>query len=161
MKLIMLMAVTPKGVIGNDGSLPWNQREDLRRFKAETMGHAIIMGRKTFESLPNPLHGRLNIVMSSQPAERGDYCVSSLAHAILAAQREGYEKAFIIGGARIFEEAQLLCDEALVTLVQAPDLEGDTVFTGNFQHMQCAHWEDFPKDEHNEYDMQFQRWVRR
>jgi dihydrofolate reductase len=162
MKLIAIAAVTPSGVIGMNNELPWKLREDMRRFRNVTKGHAVIMGRKTRESLSQPLPDRFNIVITGEYAPHlGDAVVPSIAQAIVAACREGCEKAFIIGGGQIYKAALPICDEALITMVQAPELEGDTYFDLNqLSEMALMSSQSFPKDRDNEYVTIFQRWVR-
>lgn len=163
MKLIVIAALTQQGVIGMNNELPWRLKEDLRRFKQHTKGHAVIMGRKTRESLPDLLPDRFNIVVTSKfDPSLGDAVVTSLAQAIVTADQENYEKIFVIGGAQLYQAAIPVCDEALVTRVDAPELLGDThLEPGLFeQHLGLLSQEKFAKNLENEYDMTFERWVR-
>ena len=122
MKINVIMACDLNGVIGINGKLPWNIPEDLKRFKELTMNHAVIMGRKTWESLPvKPLSGRENIVVCSScnyGIMSGDNFVAraSLASALSAAKALGKKEAFVIGGSRLFEEAMLIADTVYVTV---------------------------------------------
>ncbi len=118
--------------IGKDNDLPWQISEDLKRFKEVTLGHPVIMGRKTFESIYNrlkkPLPGRQNIVISSQLNNMEDVTIArNLQKAIDAADVSN--EIFIIGGARVFEEAikKQLADRMYVTYVDT-EVEGDTFF---------------------------------
>lgn len=127
--LTLIAAVARNGVIGIDQRLPWQLPADLRRFKALTLGHSVIMGRKTWESLPasfRPLPGRRNIVVTRDPSYRaaGATVVHSLAAAITAA--EGGE-AFIIGGAQLYAAALPLADHLQLTEIDAI-FEGDSQF---------------------------------
>ena len=102
--LTLVVAIARNGVIGQDNRLPWHLPEDLAHFKALTTGHAVIMGRKTWASLPpkfRPLPQRLNIVVTRDPAFRADgaVVVHSLPDAVAAA---GDKQAFVIGGAEIY-----------------------------------------------------------
>ena len=162
MKLIAIAALTPNGVIGmNNNELPWRLREDMRRFRNETRGHAVIMGRKTWESLGGPLDDRFNIVVTSEIHPLGDAVVSSVASAIVRAVQEGCDKAFIIGGAKLYKAALPICDEALITRVQAPKLEGDAFFSEELlSGMALASSEKFRKNLDNEFDLVFERWMR-
>lgn len=128
------VAIAENGVIGRAGGLPWRLSTDLKRFKADTMGSPIIMGRKTFESVGRPLPGRLNIVVTRHADWRaeGVETASSLEDAIRLAQSRAVEmpdarEICVIGGGEIFGEALPLTDILHVTHVLA-SIEGDTFF---------------------------------
>ena len=117
-------------VIGLDGGMPWHLPEDLAHFQTSTTGHAVIMGRRTWESLPprfRPLPGRENIVVSrSLGSLDGATVASSLADAVDAASRiSPGTDAWIIGGAGLFEDAAAIADEVVVTEIDLVT-EGDT-----------------------------------
>lgn len=127
--LTLIAAVARNGVIGRDNRLPWHLPADLKHFKALTTGHAVIMGRKTWESLPEkfrPLPGRQNIVVTRNAgyAAAGTNVVTSLADAVAAA---GGSEAFVIGGAELYVAALPLADRLQLTEIDA-DYEGDTWF---------------------------------
>ncbi|MBP8897504.1 MAG: dihydrofolate reductase [Sulfuritalea sp.] len=127
--LTVIAAVARNGVIGRDNALPWHLPADLKRFKALTTGHAVIMGRKTWESLPEkfrPLPGRQNIVVTRNAgyAASGATVVNSLADAVAAASGS---EAFVIGGAELYQAALGLADRLELTEI-ARDYDGDTVF---------------------------------
>ena len=137
--LALIVAVARNRVIGKDGALPWHISEDLKHFKQTTLGHAVIMGRKTFESIGKPLPGRRNIVITS----RADLFVGvetakTLPEAIDAARKTD-ECPFIIGGASLFEEALPLTNKLFVTEIDR-DFEGDT-------HFPDIDWSDFEEVE--------------
>lgn len=127
MSLSIIVAVAQNRVIGNQGQLPWHLSEDLKRFKRITMGHPVVMGRKTHESIGRPLPGRQNIVISRQPGYRADGCdvVGSLAAALAAI--DGAEEVFCIGGAEVYREALPMADRLYFTRV-LEDSEGDVKF---------------------------------
>ncbi len=128
MKLSIIAAMTESRVIGLNNELPWRIPEDLKRFKAVTMGHPIIMGRKTYESIGRPLPGRRNIVISQTPgfAPAGVTVVPSLNEALaLCPESEG--ERFVIGGARVFQDALPLADRLYLTFVHN-EFKGDTHF---------------------------------
>lgn len=135
MKISIHAAVAQNGVIGRDGGLPWRLSSDLKRFKAETMGKPVVMGRKTWESFPKrPLPGRLNIVVSRAPSFRaeGAETAGSLQDALSLARvrarcMAGADEICVIGGGEIYRQALPLADELHVTHVRA-EPEGDTVF---------------------------------
>lgn len=103
-RLILIAALAKNGVIGQNNALPWHLPEDLKHFKALTLGNPIIMGRKTWDSLGRPLPGRENIVISRNPdfSAPGAILVSSLDDAIDHATAAGHKEIFIIGGGEIF-----------------------------------------------------------
>jgi dihydrofolate reductase len=127
--LTLIAAVARNGVIGKDNCLPWHLPADLKHFKALTTGHTVIMGRKTWESLPEkfrPLPGRQNIVVTRNAAYRakGAVVVASLPAAVTAAQGE---EAFVIGGAEMYAAALPLADRLQLTEIDAA-FDGDTLF---------------------------------
>jgi dihydrofolate reductase len=112
----MIYAVSPEGIIGVDGRIPWHYKGDFRRFKRVTMGATIIMGRNTFESIGHALPGRRNIVVTSRPLRvEGVECATSVDQALELAGRE--TDVWFIGGARIYEEALKHVDVIDVTYV--------------------------------------------
>jgi dihydrofolate reductase len=123
----LIVAMTEDRVIGRDNKLPWHISEDLARFKRLTMDHAIIMGRKTFDSIGKALPGRQNIVVTRNPNWRapGVETAGSLAQAYSKVNRK--DEVFVIGGSSLFEEALPSADKLYLTLVHAPIL-GDTYF---------------------------------
>ncbi len=124
-----ILAVADNGVIGRHNALPWHLPADFRYFKSVTLGHPVIMGRKTYESLGGPLPGRLNIVLSrrSQAGHPGVRWVPSLDEAIRLAREEVPEEIFIIGGATIYRQAWPQLDKLYLTRVHARPL-GDAFF---------------------------------
>jgi len=112
--ITLVVAIDARRGIGADNKLPWRLPEDLAHFKRVTLGHPVIMGRKTFDSIGRPLPQRRNIVVTRNPAWRheGVETAASLADAIAAA---GEEPACIIGGAQIFNESMALADRMVVT----------------------------------------------
>ncbi len=125
----MIWAQARGGVIGEAGDMPWRLPEDMARFKAITMGHPVVMGRRTWESFParfRPLPGRDNIVISSNPdfVAPGARVVSSLDEA-LAAARAIDDEVWIIGGGRVYREALSSADRLEITDIDL-DAPGDT-----------------------------------
>lgn len=123
----IIVAMGRSRVIGKDNRLPWRLREDLKHFKEITMGHTVVMGRKTHESIGQPLSGRSNIVISRNPAYRADGCtvVPSLEQALSRAA--GQDEVFVIGGASVYAAALPLADRLYVTLIDH-DFDGDAFF---------------------------------
>jgi dihydrofolate reductase len=125
--LALIAAAAANGVIGRNGKLPWHLPEDLRRFRALTTGHAIIMGRRTWESLPHALPARQNIVVTRQRgyAAPGAMVVSSLADAL---RRVTYPPPpFVIGGGELYRAAMPCAQTAFMTEI-ARAFEGDATF---------------------------------
>ena len=124
MTLIAIAAVSLNRVIGKHGKVPWNIPEDLRRFMQLTSGHAVLMGRKSFESLGKPLPNRRNVVLSSEPVA-GVESYTSIDAALRALQNA--EKVFVIGGGEIFAAILDRVDMIQLTLIER-EVEGDTYF---------------------------------
>ncbi|WP_313378082.1 dihydrofolate reductase [Achromobacter insolitus] len=125
--LTLIVAYSTNRVIGRDNALPWKLPGDLAHFKRSTLGHPIIMGRKTWDSLGRPLPGRSNIVISRNPSftAAGAIVVPSLEAAVQACG--DIDAAFVIGGAQIYVQALPLAARVLATEVRA-DVEGDAFF---------------------------------
>ena len=138
MDLVIIAAVGENGVIGADGGLPWHYPEDLRYFKKVTMGHPVLMGRRTYESivdrLGEPLPDRTNVVMTRgeyRPDSESVIVTGSLNEAIDAAAGTDAETAYMIGGASVFRQTleRGLADRLVIT--HTPDTyEGDTYWPG-------------------------------
>ncbi len=132
MKKIVIAAVAKNNVIGrSNGEMPWHIKEEFQHFKNTTFGYPIIMGRKTFESLGEPLKGRLNIVLSrkddfSLPFENTKI-FKSLSDAVNFCAENNYEKIFLIGGGQIFPKAIEIADELIISRLNF-DAEGDIRF---------------------------------
>jgi dihydrofolate reductase len=126
-KLILIVAMARNRVIGKDGDLPWRLPEDLKRFRSLTMGHPIIMGRKTYDSIGRALPGRRNIVISRQQDLRidGVETTSSLAAALEMTTEA--DKVFVIGGQQIYLAALPVADRIELTQIDK-DFDGDVLF---------------------------------
>ncbi|MGH3133939.1 MAG: dihydrofolate reductase [Gaiellaceae bacterium] len=125
-----MAAVAHGGVIGRDGTIPWKIPEDMRHFRALTMGHPVVMGRRTWESLPGrfrPLPGRRNVVVTRSAGRRFDGAerAGSLDDALRIL--EGADRVFVIGGGELYAAALPVADELLLTEIEAT-VEGDTLF---------------------------------
>lgn len=149
--LSIIVAFDHNRLIGRDNGLPWRLSFDLQRFKRLTTGHAVVMGRKTHESIGRPLPNRLNVVVTRQAAYRAEGCtvVHSLDDALEACRDQ--EEVFIIGGASIYAEAMPLANRLYLTRVDAA-LEGDAWFPElDLSGWTCISSERVPADERNEY----------
>lgn len=131
-EIVLVVAAAENGVIGRDGAMPWHLPQDLKRFRQMTVGHPVVMGRKTFESIGRPLPGRHNIVLTRDPLWRaeGATVAPNLAEAIAAAgldPRARAEAIFVIGGAEIYALALPIATRIELTRVHAHPA-GDTFF---------------------------------
>lgn len=124
----LIAAVSRNGVIGIRNSLPWHLPADLRYFKQLTLGHAIVMGRKTFDSIGRPLPGRTNIVISREACQAppGTEAVNSIGAAI--AMCDGKNEVFFIGGGEIFQQTMGLAQRLYLTEINADIPDGDAWF---------------------------------
>ena len=141
--ITLILARADNGVIGKDGALPWHIPADLKRFKALTMGKAMIMGRKTFESLPGLLPGRRHIVLT-----RGEWTAQAaeVAHDVASALALAGEEAFVIGGAEIFALFEPHADAYELTEVHH-DAKGDVRMPAPDQ----AIWTEKAREDHEGY----------
>ncbi len=168
MIVAIYVAIAENGVIGREGGLPWRLSTDLKRFKADTIGKPVIMGRKTYESIGRLLPGRLNIIVTRDKTYRveGGEVTNSLEDAIkLATVRTrcsgGVEEVCIIGGGQIYEQALPLTDRLHVTHVLA-SVEGDA----RFPPIDPAIWkavrsEDTPAGEKDSHATRYTVYERR
>jgi dihydrofolate reductase len=166
MKIMMIVAMDEQGIIGKDETLPWKLSNDLQRFKKLTVSdgfNAVVMGRKTWESLPNgfrPLPERLNIVMSRDTKWSDDGAEIALypGRAIEIAYANGCDELWIIGGSQIYELYLTHVEEIHVTRVHTRN-------SGNisFPDLDWLNWteeiiEKIPRDGKNEYDTTYSIW---
>lgn len=149
-KIAIVVARGANGVIGADGDLPWRLSSDLQRFKAITTGKPIIMGRKTWESLPRrPLPGRLNIVVTRQDGyvAEGARVVGDLGDAMdaafMQANQDGVDEVCVIGGAQIYAATLALTDRLYLTEVEASPA-GDARLPGIVE----AEWREIAREAH-------------
>lgn len=128
MRVVIVAAVARNGVIGRDGRLPWNLPEDLARFKRLTMGHTMVMGRRTFESIGRALPGRTTVVVTRSPnwvGPPGVLRAGSLEEALEAAVPD--DVVFVVGGEEVFRRALEVADVMELTEVDA-EPDGDAFF---------------------------------
>jgi len=155
MEISLVVAMDENRLIGADNGLPWRLPADLRHFKKVTMGHPIVMGRRTWDSIGRPLPGRTNIVVTRRAdfAAPGAVVVDSLEAAKAGAGDTG--ELMIIGGAEIFEQALEEADRIYLTEIHAA-FEGDTHFPKiSEDQWACVSREDFDKDDKNPYAYSF------
>ena len=156
--LYLIAAVAANGVIGADGRLPWRLREDLQYFKRMTQGHAVVMGRRTWESIGKPLPGRRNVVVTRQAgfAAPGASVAPSLEAALALCRDQGL--VFVIGGTELYRAALPLADGLLLTEIQR-DFAGDA----RFPEFDRTAWRETGREPHVAADgmrFDFVRYVR-
>jgi len=160
MRRSMIVAAAENGVIGVDNRLPWRLKPDLQRFKQLTMGHHLIMGRKTYESIGRPLQGRITVVLTrSAGVDVPDVLVArSLDDAFAQAAARGDDEPFVCGGADVYAQALAECDRCYLTVVER-QYTGDAIFPG----LDAASWELVESEPHPESDppFRFETWDRR
>jgi dihydrofolate reductase len=165
-RIALVVAIAEDGVIGRDGGLPWRLSTDMKRFKAITMGHPIVMGRKTWESFPRPgpLPGRTNIIITRDPDYRpeGATVVRSVEEALGAADKApGGELICVIGGGQVFAEMLDRADRLDVTHVLA-NVDGDVRFPPiDPQAWRAVSEETVPAGEKDDYPTRFVVYERR
>jgi dihydrofolate reductase len=142
-RIYLVAAVASNGIIGANGRLPWSLPQDLQHFKRLTMGHPVIMGRRTWESLKGPLPGRDNIVVSASPGYQapGAAVAGSLEGAL--ALCAGEPVAFVIGGSRLFAESLPMADGLVMTEIERA-YEGDTWFP----QYDRSRWRESQRERH-------------
>jgi len=144
-RLNIVVAMAENRCIGRDGGLPWHIPTDLKRFKRVTMGHPMVMGRKTFQSIGRVLPGRPNIVVTRDPGFRaeGAEVVHSFEDALKAAAAHGSGETMVIGGADMFGRALPLAGRLDVCHVHA-DVQGDVFFP----EFDPSHWTETSREYH-------------
>lgn len=159
-QLAMIVAASDNGVIGVEGDLPWRLSADLKQFKRITMGHAIIMGRKTFESIGRLLPGRTTIIVTRNQAYQFDG--AQIAHSLESAIElcSADEKPFLVGGAEIYRLGLPLVNEIFLTRVHSTT-DGDTFLpTIDWDQWDLEEVERHEADEKNEVPFSFMRYRR-
>jgi dihydrofolate reductase len=130
MTVTIVAAIATNGVIGRQGGLPWRLPADLRHFKQLTLGHVLVMGRRTYESIGHPLPGRTTVVVSRRATtvpESAAVITARSVDAAVALAHEIDDEVFVVGGAQVYAAALDIADRMVLTLVDGrPD--GDTVF---------------------------------
>ena len=147
MKLAIIAAIGHRRAIGKDGKLPWHIPEDLKRFKRLTTGHAVLMGRGTWESLGRALPGRRNVVLSSSSLA-GVESYSSIEDALGALSSVG--KVFVIGGGDVYAQLLERADEIYLTVVDR-EVEADTFFPP-YEHLLGTRYRETAREHHPEFE---------
>jgi dihydrofolate reductase len=155
MTISLICATSQNGVIGLNNQLPWRLPADLAHFKKVTMGHHILMGRKTYESIGRPLPGRTNVVITRQKDFQAEGCL--MAHSVEQAMALCHkdDEVFVIGGAEIYQQTLPVADKIYLTIIHQ-DFEGETfLFDLDPSVWQETSREDFEMDEKNQYPYSF------
>jgi dihydrofolate reductase len=151
-----MVAMARNGVIGRDNQLPWHLPEDLKRFRARTVGKPVLMGRRTFESIGRPLPQRTNLILTRQPGfcPSGVQSVHSLDEALAASA--GAAELVVIGGAEVYRAALPVARRIYLTRIEA-DVPGDTCFPEldlrAWRQVECALW---PADARHAHALTFE-----
>lgn len=162
MLLSAISAAGENNVIGKDNRLPWHLPADMRYFKTTTMGHAVILGRKTYDSFGKALPGRTNIVLTTQNdlLLPDAVVVQSLQEALARAKEIESSETFVLGGAQIYQETMPMLDRIYLTRI-FKSFEGDAFFPVlDPRQWKLTEEERHAPDEKNRYAYAFQRWER-
>ncbi|MFP6640722.1 MAG: dihydrofolate reductase [Myxococcota bacterium] len=166
MRVSLVVAISENGVIGAGGAIPWRLPDDQQIFKRLTLGHCILMGRKTHESIGRLLPERTTIVLSRTPdyAVEGARVATDLESALEMAVALGEDELFVVGGERVYEGALPRADRLYLTRVHA-EVEGDILMPDlddpaelGFERMTS---ESYDRDARNEHAFTFESWHRR
>jgi dihydrofolate reductase len=158
----MIAAASGNNVIGKDNDMLWRLPDDFKRFKALTSGHAILMGRKTFESLPGILPNRTHVIVTRSKDYKVEGCEveSSLTEALITRTDKSPEDIFIIGGGEIYKQGMELADKIELTRVHA-NFEGDTFFPEiNLKEWKLENEEFHDSDLKHQYSFTYQTYTK-
>jgi len=163
MIISLLVAMDQNRGIGANNQLPWHLSADLKRFKSLTMGHHMIMGRKTFESIGKPLPGRVTIIVTHDPEYQAQECLiaHSMNEAFSLSETSGEIEVFIIGGGNVFSQVLMRADRLYITQVNAR-VRADVFFPEYDEH----EWEEIesvfqPADDKNQYSSTYRYLIRK
>lgn len=161
MKISIIVAFDENRLIGRNNELPWHLPADLKHFKTITMGHHIIMGRKTYDSIGKPLPGRVSVIITRQQDLHIENCmvVNNLEAAL--EKCKGQDEIFIIGGAQIFKYAMPLATDLYITQIHTT-FQGDTYFP----EIPAHEWKEVSKeickpDEKNKWEYAFIKYTKK
>jgi dihydrofolate reductase len=162
MNVSIIAALDQAGGIGKDNKLPWKLKDDQKRFKRLTMGHYIIMGRKTYESIGKPLPGRQSIIITKNQSYYPQGCLisNSIEHALSIARDDNESEAFIIGGGEVFSQSIELANRMYLTIVNATT-DCDVYFPEYRHEDWIEKWTVYqPENDDNQYSSIFKSLVR-
>jgi dihydrofolate reductase len=164
MKKTIVVACSLNNVIGKDNQLIWHMPADLKFFKTTTMGHHLLLGRKTFESMGGPLPGRTSIVITSNKdylVPEGHFVANSIEEGISIAKSLNLEQLMILGGAKVYEQTIGIADEIILTEIKA-EFDGDAFFPKiDSNNWELVWHEQHEKDEKNSFDFVFKKYLKK
>ncbi|NPC96764.1 dihydrofolate reductase [Nocardioides sp. zg-DK7169] len=148
-RVVLIAAVAENGVIGADGTIPWHLPEDFAHFKRTTLGHVLVMGRATYDSIGRPLPGRTTVVLTRDPAwsAPGVLVAHDLDEALAIAAEHG-DTAYVAGGAAVYALALPVADEQVLSEVRLRP-EGDTFYP----EIDPAEWREVAREPHDGFDV--------
>lgn len=158
-----IVAVAKNGVIGDGDKMLWRLPADSRYFKEKTMGHHMLMGRKTYETLGRALPGRTSVVVTRKPAYEAEGCIvtDSIEKGIALAEQAGEQELFVIGGGEIYRETMERTDVIYLTIIDL-EVEGETVYPlPDPEQWEEVRRTDFPADDKNHFNYSFTEWHKR
>lgn len=161
-KITIIAAIAENNAIGKNQQLLCHMPADMKRFKELTTGHAVIMGRKTFESLPHALPNRKNVVLTTLPEAvfMDSFACESMGTALDLCEKE--DEIFIIGGALVYRQALRIADRMLITRIHHEFKDADAIFpVVNWDLWEETEREDFPADDKNPYPYSFVTYMRK
>lgn len=146
----IIVAIAQNNAIGKDNQLLWHIPADLKRFKQLTIGHTIVMGKRTFESLPiRPLPNRRSVVITDIPGEEIEGCTMAYSIQDAISKMDDEKENFIIGGGSVYRQFLPLADQLYLTIVEK-DFEADT-----FLEIDYTDWETISREDHNEEELPY------
>lgn len=160
--ITIIAAIAENNAIGKNHKLLCRMPSDMKRFKELTMGHAVIMGRKTFESLPKALPGRKNVVLTTLPEAvfMDSFACESMGTALDICEKE--DEVFIIGGALVYRQALRIADKMYITRIHQEFKDADSFFpVVNWDLWEETDCQEFPADEENPYPYTFLTYRRK
>ena len=164
MKKTIVVACSENRVIGKDNKLIWYMPADLKFFKATTMGHHLMLGRKTFESMGGPLPGRTSIVITRNQnfkVPNGHFIATSINEGIALAESLKLDQLMILGGAEIYKQTLNLADEIILTEIKS-EFDGDAFFPKIDSNEWELIWhERHEKDRKNKFDYEFKKYLKK
>lgn len=158
-EIVLVVAAAMNGAIGKNNQLIWKLPNDLKRFKQMTMGHPVLMGRNTFESIGKPLPGRRNVVVSSSMSPQQDVEVYADLNQAIGALNE-VSLICVIGGGQIYQQLLPIANTIWLTRVES-NPEADTFFQFDSAQWQLMSDEAHPADEKHDFPYRFQEWKRK
>lgn len=158
----IIVAIAENNAIGKDNQLLWHISNDLKRFKRITKGHGVIMGKKTYESLPKvPLPNRTNIVISDHPSDHFEGCITVFSIEEAMEKCKDDDEAFVIGGGSIYKQLLPFAEKLYITKVHK-EFDADTFFPSvNYDEWELIESEKVVNDDQNDFNYSFLTYIRK